>query len=58
VSALTLKLARAGITDTSLNLGIYRGRIVCYDYAMLSAEAGLTLLRTDTSKLDRLRSPS
>jgi len=44
-SSLTRRLARAGITDAVLNLGIYQDHIVCYDYATLAPERATRLLR-------------
>jgi len=44
-SSLTRRLARAGITDAVLNLGIYQDRVVCYDYATLAPERATRLLR-------------
>lgn len=47
--SLTRRLARAGITDAMTGLGLYQGRVVCYDYAMLGPKRALRLLRDSTS---------
>ena len=41
---LTRPLARAGITDAVLNLGLLDERVVCYDYALLAPERARMLL--------------
>jgi hypothetical protein len=39
------RLSRYGIVDGLVNLGIYDGQIVCYDYALLGPQRFLELIR-------------
>jgi hypothetical protein len=41
---LIRRLARAGISDAAVNLGIYEGRTVCYDYCLTRPELSRRLL--------------
>ena len=43
-SGLTRALAQAGIADGVVNLGLYEGRVVCFDYALLRPEVAMRLL--------------
>ena len=53
---LVRQLAQYGISDAAINLGVYQGRMVCYDYCLLRPEKLREIISDENDKVLRLDS--
>lgn len=55
-AALVRQLAHYGISDAAINLGVYQGKMVCYDYCLLRPEKLREIISDENNKVLRLDS--